>query len=112
MPQHTEQPASSPDAEIPAILTNTLVGCGSILVLLFVLNIVFGDSSTGRDPDDARWATWGEKRKARKKGLKQRYEFKRDKIGFCLGSNNPIVIPDGQPLIKVLGASGETVSPE
>lgn len=107
MQQHTAQPTSSPDTDVPAILTNTLVGCGSILVLLFILNIIFRDSSTGRDPDDARWATWGERRKARNKGLKQRHKFERDKIGLCLGSDNPIVIPDCQPLIKVLGAAGE-----
>lgn len=107
MQTHTEQPTTNPETAIPAILTNTLVGCGSILVLLFILNIICGDSRTGRDPDDARMATWGERRKAKRKGLKQRREGERDKVGLCLGSDNPIVLPDNQPLIKVLGAAGE-----
>lgn len=76
------------------------------MVLLVVLNIIFGDNRTGRDPDDARFATLGERRKSKNKGLKQRHTGKRDEIAFCLGSDNPIVIPDCQPLIKVLGGSG------
>lgn len=106
MQTQTNQPQpTQPPVDLGGLLSSPLPWLLGMVGFLIILGTVL-DSKGRRDPDDARWANGKEKRNAKIQGLKQIRDAKIDEIGLRLGSDDPLIISDCQPLIKVLGGSG------
>lgn len=107
MSQHTEQPPQpQPKLDLSPIFSGPLPWLTGALALILIALWWFEDGIS-RDPDDARWASIREQHRAKMLGLKQIRDRKRDEIALRLGSDDPLILPDLQPLVTIVGGSGK-----
>lgn len=107
MQQHTEQPPQSqPELDLSPLFSGPLPWLMGAMALILIALWWFEDGIR-RDPDDARWASIREQHRAKMLGLKQIRDRKRDEIALRLGSDDPLILPDLQPLVTIVGGSGK-----
>lgn len=108
MQHKTEQPPQpqSEGVDLSPLFNGPLPWLTGLLALILIALWWFEDE-TRREPDDARWATRREQHRAKMLGLKQIRDRKRDEIALRLGSDDPLILPDLQPLVTIVGGSGK-----
>ncbi|MGR3279271.1 type IV secretory system conjugative DNA transfer family protein [Acaryochloris marina NIES-2412] len=108
MQQKTEQPPQpqSEGIDLSPLFSGPLPWLIGTMALILIALWWFEDE-TRREPDDARWASTREQHRAKMLGLQQIRNQKRDEIALRLGSDNPLILPDLQPLVTIVGGSGK-----
>lgn len=108
MSKHTEQPPSpQPEGiDLSPLFSGPLPWLTGVLAVILIALWWFEDAGK-REPDDARWASTREQHRAKMLGLKQIRDRKRDEIALRLGSDDPLILPDLQPLVTIVGGSGK-----
>ena len=108
MQTQTNQPQpTQPPVDLGPLLSSPLPWLlGMIGFLLLLATILDSKNGHGRSKRDARFATPGEIRKARRRGLRQIRDAKVDGCSLSLGRDRKLILTDCQPGISVIGASG------